>query len=48
MNNTNKKPVNNVIIYYILDDKLVKCPWKDSQKAQMVSNDDYFLDIYGI
>ena len=22
------KLVNNVIIYYFLDDQLVKCPWK--------------------
>jgi hypothetical protein len=37
------KLMNNVIIYYFLDDQLVKCPWKHSQKSIMESDDTYFL-----
>ena len=37
------KLINNMIIYYFLDDQLVKCTWKYSQKAYMYSNDKYFL-----
>ncbi len=29
------KQINNKIIYYFLDDRLVKCPWKNSKKAGM-------------
>jgi hypothetical protein len=37
------KKINNVIIYYFLDDQLVKCPWKHKQKAYMRSDDRCFL-----
>ena len=37
------KLINNNIIYYFLDDQLVKCPWKHYQKAEMASNDKFFL-----
>ena len=37
------KLINNKIIYYFLDDQLVKCTWKHDQKAQMGSDDKYFL-----
>jgi hypothetical protein len=36
---SNGKLINNVIIYYFLDDQLVKCIWKHSQKAFMDSDD---------
>ena len=29
------KLINNSIIYYFLDDQLVKCTWKHDQKAYM-------------
>ena len=44
----NCKIINNLIIYYFLDDQLVKCTWKHDQKANMVSDDTYFLDTPGI
>ncbi len=47
-NNTNAKLINNSIIYYFLDNQLVKCTWKHSQKAKMLSNDEYFLSILGL
>ena len=34
------KLINNKIIYYFLDDQLIKCPWKHSQKPCMQSNDE--------
>ncbi len=37
------KVINNCIIYYFLDDHLVKCTWKHDQKAFMRSDDEYFL-----
>ena len=42
------KQINNMIIYYFLDDRLVKCPWKHNQKAYMESNDEIFLGSSGI
>ena len=42
------KLINNNIIYYFLDDQLVKCPWKHSKKAYMISNDFHFLATYAI
>jgi hypothetical protein len=44
----NCKIINNLIIYYFLDDQLVKCTWKHSQKANMGSNDYNFLTTPGI
>ncbi len=41
---TGGKVINNSIIYYFLDDQLVKCTWKHQQKEFMASNDQYFLD----
>jgi hypothetical protein len=37
------KLINNVIIYYFLDDQLVKCPWKQKEKAFMDSDHTFFL-----
>ena len=37
------KLINNMIIYYFLDDQLVKCTWKHDQKAFMGSIDQAFL-----
>ena len=45
---TGGKLINNTIIYYFLDDQLVKCNWKHKQKAWMESNDRYFLGTPGI
>ena len=42
------KLINNEIIYYFLDDQLVKCTWKHDQKAFMYSNDKYFLMTGGL
>jgi hypothetical protein len=42
------KPINNLIIYYFLDDQLVKCPWKHDQMAYMESNNYLFLNTPGI
>ena len=33
------KQINNEIIYYFLDDELVKCRWKHEKKSVMDSND---------
>jgi hypothetical protein len=33
------KVVNDEIIYYFLDDELVKCRWKHEKKSVMESND---------
>ncbi len=33
------KLTNNEIIYYFLDDQLVKCRWKHEQKSNLDSND---------
>ncbi len=45
---TDRKLITNIIIYYFLDDQLVKCPQKHIQKSWMVSNDEFFLSINGI
>ena len=49
--NGEKKPgklINNDIMFYFLDDQLVKCPWKNQQKPIMVSTDKFFLATKGI
>ncbi len=42
------KLINDEIIYYFLDDELVKCRWKHEKKSVMDSNDSYFLSTSGI
>ena len=42
------KLINDSIIYYFLDDQLVKCRWKHKKKAWMRSNDTYFIATPGI
>ena len=42
------KQTNNVIIFYFLDDQLVKCSYKHQIKPFMYSDDKYFLDTNGI
>ena len=42
------KLINNEIIFYIVDDQLVKCSWKHQIKSFMWSNDKYFLHTNGI
>jgi hypothetical protein len=37
---TDCKVINNEVIYYFLDDQLVKCTWKQDQKACMFSDDE--------
>ncbi len=44
----NSKLINNIIFYYFLDDQLIKCPWKYSEKAWMESNDEHFLVTAGL
>ena len=42
------KLINNEIIFYIVDDQLVKCSWKHQIKSRMYSDDQYFLNTTGI
>ncbi len=42
------KLINNMILYYFLDDQLVKCTWKYYQKAYMGSTDTFFFTTNGI
>ena len=36
------------MIFYFLDDKLVKCKWKHQIKSRMCSDDKWFLSTKGI
>ena len=42
------KLIKNEIIFYFLDDNLVKCRWKNEKKSVMDSNNKYFLSTLGI
>ena len=42
------KETNNLIIFYFLDDEIVKCSWKHKIKSNMISDDEYFLETNGI
>ena len=44
----NGKLINNLIIFYIVDDQLVKCSYKHQIKSYMYSDDQYFLGTTGI
>ena len=42
------KQINNEMIFYFLDDKLVKCKYNHQIKPRMSSNDEWFLYTEGI
>jgi len=44
----NRKPISDLMYFYWLDNKIISCKWKHSEKAFLDSSNEYFLWINGL